>query len=249
MLLVLVGLVLTLALLAGGTLGWVGLFARQEQTTSFAVAGEVRHIVVRVGSGRVTVRGSDRADVGIERTVTRGLQTPSFHEVVDGDTLRLDGACPGVDLGPCSVAYTVDVPRSGSLDIDSGPASIEAGGILGGAKLRSNGGSLRVYNLGGDVDLSTSTGSISGSDLAATTVRVSASSGGVRLGFTAPPQQVEVHTGVGSIDVEVPPDQEPYAVSANGLRTRVEVAAAPDGSRAITATTGAGSIRIHYPDR
>jgi hypothetical protein len=69
-----------------------------------AFGAEVKSIVVRTGSGPVSVRGSERSGVSGERRSEHGWQAPVIEERVEGDTLVLEGNCDFVSHFWCGVS-------------------------------------------------------------------------------------------------------------------------------------------------
>ena len=59
------------------------------------------------------------------------------------------------------------------------------------------------------------------------------------------PQDLTVSTSAGSVDVEVPDEVYRVDAHASAGSAHVEVRTDPDATRRITASTSAGSIRIH----
>jgi hypothetical protein len=247
--LVVVGGAITLFLLAVGTFTVADSLGRTTETTSLSFAGPVRHVNVSMHSGRLVIRGTDREDVRGERRVTHGLQTPTWRESVDGDTLTISGGCPILTGVWCDVSYTIDVPAGVTIDAENGAGSIDASGLSGDLRLRSGAGSVTIDDVSGKLDLMSGAGSVQATRVRSSTVVAESGAGSVDLIFIAAPDLVRAQAGAGSVDIEVPRDGAPYDVSSMGKSHRedVEIATDPASKRTIDAEAGAGSVYVHYP--
>jgi len=250
-LLVLTGGLITLAMLSVCTFTVADALGRTTETTSFTFPDTVKRINIRVHSGVLVLRGGDRTDIRGERRVTHGLQTPSFEEVVEGDTLTLVGGCPIVTAVWCDVSYTIDVPASIAIHAENGAGSIDAGGLSGPVTLRSGAGSVTLDDVSGRLDLSAGAGSVQARRVRSTIVMAESGAGSVDLVFVEPPERVKAQAGAGSVDIEVPRDGSTYDLPSMGAghREDIEIATDPDSTRTIDAEAGAGSVYVHYPAR
>jgi len=111
----------------------------------------------------------------------------------------------------------------------------------------TSGGAVRLSRTTGPVKVATSGGAVTGVDLAPTFLDATTSAGRVALSLAKPPARVDVHTGGGGIDLALPVTDGGYRVTTTTKSGKVGVSVAQDltSGRAVTATTGAGGIRIH----
>jgi hypothetical protein len=243
------GGILTLAVLAWGTLTVANLIGRVTDVSPLSFGPQVKSIVVHTGSGTVTIRGSNRSDVSGQRSVEHSWQTPVLLEHLDGDTLTLDGNCKFSALAWCDVSYTLDVPHDVHVDVDSGTGEVSVANIDGDVKAHTGAGSIDASALSGPLDVETGAGSVSATQLTSPTVQSQSGAGSLHLQFVQPPIKVDAKSGAGSIDIEVPRDATAYAVSGttgHGSRD-VKVATAPGSGHVLQLQSGAGSTSVHYP--
>jgi hypothetical protein len=183
---VVTGIVVTVAVLGWGTFSTINAVshATTVDTLTFPAA---RAVVVRVDAGSVVVRGSDRRDVGIERTVERGLQGPRLDERLDGDTVRLDAHCSPTTDTWCDVSYVLDVPADARVDLESTSGPLTVLSVDGDIRARTSTGDIDLADTTGAARLDTRTGAVTGARLRSGSIDASAGSGGIRLQFAAAP--------------------------------------------------------------
>jgi hypothetical protein len=101
---------------------------------------------------------------------------------------------------------------------------------------------------GTQLRLSSSSGDVTGLDLASTVVDASSDSGEVRLGFAAAPSHVAAHSDSDLVDIRVPADGDPYAVTArsDSDSVTVTVASDPASARTIAASSDSDEVRVHH---
>jgi hypothetical protein len=250
---VLFGLVVLVPTLGWGTMSVANSLGHSTETTALSFGRGLRSVVVRVGTGRVTVRGGDRDDIVGERTVERSLQAPTIDERVDGSTLRLEGSCPNVAMIWCEVSYVLDVPHGTTVDIESGSGSMSVSAIDGDVRADSGAGSIELNRIGGRITADSGAGSIRATELRSTTTSATSGAGSVRLQFLEAPTLVTAHAGAGSVDIEVPHGDESNRVTNTrgsafrGNHDSVAVAVDSESARRIEVDSGAGSVRVHYP--
>jgi hypothetical protein len=251
-LLVLVGGLITVAMLAIGTFTVADSLGRRTEVTQLLLSDvPINHIKIDVQGGSVVLRGGDRRDVRGERRVTHGLQEPSLREVIAGDTLTITGGCPIVSGVWCEVSYNLEVPVAVSIDAENGAGSIDASGLSGSLRLHAGAGSIDLDDASGDLDLKAGAGSIDATRVRSARVVAESGAGSVNVVFVAPPTRVKAQAGAGSVDIEVPRDEATYNVVSlgRGKGDGVDIATNPDSSRSIDADAGAGTVSIHYPER
>jgi DUF4097 and DUF4098 domain-containing protein YvlB len=207
---------------------------------------EVTGVDVQIDSGRVDVVGTGATDARIER-VRHYLRTPPALEesVVDG-ILRVRGTCPRFVALGCAVDLRVQVPPTASVRVRTGNGSVSVDGMVNGAEVTTSAGPVRLLRTGGALRATTSAGSIEGVDLAPAYLDARADAGRIRMSFAEAAGRVDVQTAAGSIDLGLPGDGGYRVTTATDAgRVDVTVADDPGSSRAVTARTDAGDIRIH----
>ena len=249
-------------------------------STELRVDGEgIFSSQVRSGRGdRVRVRNRGRgveawAEVTVR--VPRGATASVHHgmgslvsEGVDGDLL----------LRSASGSVTVEDHR-GELEVELGSGRVEAAGVSGsGITLATGSGSVVARGLkGGVVRIQTGSGSLTVSSVEASTLRLGTGSGSVALddvesprvsvrtgsgrvlgNLLVAPEELEVQTGSGGVQIDVPRGTGaaldirtgsggievdlPVQITSS-RRTRLQ-GSLGDGSGTIRITTGSGGVRI-----
>lgn len=228
-----------------------GLLARKVETQPVRIQGPegIERIVIRQDRGSIILRGQDRSDVGGEQSVTSGLRAPTLTQRIEGRVLTLETSCFGFEASWCGVAYTLDVPATAAVDIESGTGSITLVGMRGAARVTTGAGSVNLVDPEGVLDLESGAGSIHGTGIRSSRVAAESGAGAVRLEFVNPPERILAESGAGSVDIVVPLDEVPYAVTSEEGVGAVEigVVTSPTATRSIQANAGAGSVRIRYP--
>jgi hypothetical protein len=243
------GALFTIAVLFWGTVSLVNIIGHVTEVQPVAFGPNIKAIVIRSGSGPISIRGAERADITGQRTIEHGWQDPTLDERLDGDTLYLSGRCELAALVWCNVNYSLDVPRGVRIDAQTGAGTVNVTGMTGDVEARSGAGGVDVSDVSGGLRLSSGAGSVRGTQLRSTAVDASSGAGSVHLEFVVPPDNVSVESGAGSVDVQVPDDGIAYQVtggSGHGSR-RIDVPTAPTSAHVVHLQSGAGSTRLHLP--
>ena len=98
----------------------------------------------------------------------------------------------------------------------------------------------------GPVRASTSGGSVDGDDLVAGFLDPSTDAGRIRVSLAEPSARGDLRTDAGNIDLALPAASGGYRITTETAAGEVDLGLAhePGANRAVTATTGAGNIRI-----
>ena len=222
---------------------------RETVVKEFPAAG-VTGVDIGNGNGSVTVVGSDTPVVRVTARISHGwARTGNDVELVDG-RVRADTHCPVFFTQFCSVAYTVEVPRTMALTVDSDNGSVFASDLTGDVTLSSDNGRVEAERLDGDLRLSSSNGRVSGRDLRADGVEADSSNGRIELSFVEPPRVVGASSSNGEVDIVVPDDRTTYRVDAGADNGSVSVVV--DQSRrsdnVITASSDNGAVSVRYAE-
>jgi hypothetical protein len=199
-----------------------------RRTGSSLVSSAVTGLVVQGSVGTVGITGGDRRTVSITaHLVYRGAAAVITRRVTGG-VLDLGYRCPARSRD-CGVSFDVTVPR----DL--------------GVTVRWDVGQIRLDGLAGPITARTDVGRIQAIGLSGPRIRLSTGTGTVSAGFTAPPREAVVTSGVGSVTIHVPAGAE-YQVDASTRvgSVRVAVPRAAGSGHVIEATTGAGSVTVTH---
>jgi hypothetical protein len=176
-------------ILLAGALRLVVLVLVNRSTETLDFRGPVHAVEISLVRGEVTIRGSDRSNPRVRRRLRHGLRKPRVEEQVDDGVLRLH-----VPSG--IVRYEVDVPRRAAILVTGSATSATVIGMTGPVELRSSAGTLE------------------GRALSTRAVRAVTSEGAIRLQFDAAPDDVEVTSTSGSVELTLP--DGPYDIETIG---------------------------------
>lgn len=223
-----VGVLITVPLVAMGTVSVVTWFVTTRTVAYEQVPGAVERLVLDTGVGDLTVRTEDRtgADVTIER---RGaFSTPHSSKTFQDGVLTLKGWCDnGVVVGGnCSVDFVVVVPRGTVIDVRNGVGQI---------RVRGADAALTARSSVGDVDLT---------ELTSPTVTATCDTGELTATFAGPPRAVRLDTSVGEAKVYVPLDGTRYRVDLKSDvgDERLQLPSDPAADRTISVTSSVGDV-------
>lgn len=225
--------------------GLTELFPVEDRAT-LAQPGPIRTVEVDVEVGRVEVVAGQGDEARITRTRRYLRGAPAVREELVGGVLRIEAECQRIFVVGCSVDYRLEVPAGVSVIVRSERGSVSVADITGMVEVDAGAGSVRLTGTKGPVRVETSAGRVEGVDIAAEYLDATTGAGSIRLSFTDPSGRIGLKTGAGNIDLTLPAVAGGYRVAtdAGAGDVQVTVDQNPGGNRAVTATTGAGNIRI-----
>lgn len=241
------------ALFAVGSIGWgtfhttVALAHGIEHEVHRFDAADVQRIVVRTGSGHVTVAAEPTDTIVVNADVHTSIGGNRFHVQLDAGTLELRSTCRWYEVW-CAADVTISAPPSVELDLRSDNGNVGVHGSDAPVHAHSHNGRVELIDVGGPIAASTSNGRVTGEALRSTDVEASSRNGSVNLSFTVPVHQVRGSSSNGSVTVRVPDAPGAYRVDAstsNGRRT-VEVRTDPAATDSITARSENGDVTVRY---
>ncbi|MFA1551997.1 DUF4097 family beta strand repeat-containing protein [Actinomadura chokoriensis] len=126
-------------------------FGTHHEDRSYTAPGGVTKLKLQAGGGRVEVTASDSPGIRVSERLrwSHHKNKPRVKHVTEGDTLNLSSKCATQVIGfsACGVTYRVQVPRSTPVEISARDGSINASGLAGTVKLHSDNGSITATNL------------------------------------------------------------------------------------------------------
>lgn len=258
------GVALSVLLVAWGAVTLAGLLSRVTENRSGAFSG-VGTVDLDLDFESVEVVGSSSVtDVSMERSYTWSMAKPSIGARQVGDRLLLTSSCPFNPGRSCSGRLRLLVPAglrvqgdtgdghltlrdlTGPVTVSTSDGGVEASGLTGAVTVTTRDGGIDVSGVRGRLAVTTRDGSVNATALRSADVTAKSGDGGVRLAFAVPPTSVRAESGDGSVDITVPKDGSPYDVVADtgdGSR-QVSVPTDPSSSRRIEVRTRDGGIRI-----
>jgi hypothetical protein len=246
--LLLVAALLALALVAGGTLSVLDLAARHTTTERASYDG-VRALVIEDASDVRLTRAPAGAPLQVLARVTEGLRTPSRSAQRDGDgTLRLSSSCPSFFGGFCDVDYEIRVPSGTLVRARAAGGDIVAADLVSERPidLESSAGDVTATDLSAPaMRLSSSAGDVSARGLSADRIEVDSSAGDVSVALAAPATRLLAHSSAGDLDVLVPDAVYRLdATSSGGDVDSSEIRTDPGARREIVAHSSAGDVSV-----
>ena len=242
------GIVLAVVTVGYGCLVLVNVLGRRtyRSTQRFPLTNVVQ---LQGGDDQLTIVPDAVDHVVVQQTVRRGIQHTRGSNVVDAaGVLHLGVRCPEWVPTSCDIATTVHVPAD--LDVRGSllDGSITASGLHGSFHVSTGDGSVHLDRQVGDVWIASGDGTVRLSELRARHVAVSTGDGSVSIDLAAPPDTVVLHSGDGSVNLAVPDDGTPYAVTTSTGDGSVhnDLGNDPRASRRIDAHTGDGSVHLSY---
>lgn len=227
--LVLVMVILGLATALVAALSWLPGSAETTRLVTESTTGKTR---VENPCGDIAVREGPAGVVTTRATIRTAWRSPNVSSRVKGDSVNVVVECPLWSFGS-SVSLVVEVPPGGSVTA------------------RSSAGSVRAEGLSADLDISSSAGSVTATDVTSSVLSAESSAGSVSLTWSAQadPKTIKAESSAGSVRVTVPDVAGvSYRVDADSSAgsTNVEVRTDPSASRTIRARSSAGSVTVGY---
>jgi Putative adhesin len=255
---------------AFGTIGYgiysaVDYMAHERKPTNVSFAG-VKAVKLNLHAGDVRLRTATSPTgrvVGI-RTISKGLRSPTFTEIVGSDgTLVLSSDCPYFSAY-CEVDYTLEIPPGVTVTGALSGGDFEAAGMAGDLAISTAGGDVKVVDAEGGIDVGSAGGNV---NLTRTTGRVRINSGGgnvtgrsqrgeqieidssggeISLAFSEDPTSISISSSGGEIVLALPPSRTPYAVDAStsGGDREISIATDPLSPRRMKLSSSGGDIVV-----
>lgn len=232
--------------LAGVAVAGLATFAAVTDRTVSTRPGPIRSVEVDVEAGTVEVVAGPANEAKVDRTRQYIRGAPMVRESLVDGVLRITAECRRfVPLG-CEVDYRIEVPEDAAVRVRSDRGSVRVENMTGMVEAETEAGGVRLSGTRGPVRATTSAGNIDGVDLVAAFIDAATDAGRIRISLAEPSARVALRTDAGHIDLTLPEAPGGYRVTTEtGVgRVEVDVAEEPTSPRAVTATTGAGNIRI-----
>lgn len=247
---------LALGLLAAAALVGCDEMANTRLDFSDTEQVAVKEILIRPGSGNVTVQTGETTTVDIKRVVRYRGAEPGQTYRINGTVLQIDTHC-----GPsCSVDYEIMAPKgvavrgdnhSGDLslagvstvDIQVGSGNVEVTGATGAVKVQTGSGDMRVADIAGDLELKTGSGNIDARGAGGKQTTARTGSGDVTITLTKA-GNVRTHTGSGNVELTVPPGSYRVDTRTGSGDEDLGVVSSPGGTYLLDLETGSGDITL-----
>ena len=247
-LLMLIAALVALFMVAGGTINLLDLMSRHTTTETTTYDG-VRSIAIDNAADVRLVGVPAGGPVRVVARVTEGLRSPDHEAGMSADgTLRLSSSCPLLFTGHCDVRYDVTVPRDVEVRARASGGDIVAEELTSDRpiELRSSAGDVSVSDVTApELQLSSSAGEVEARGVSARQVRAHSSAGDVAVAMIVAPDRLDADSSAGDVSVLVPDrfyrlDASSSAGDVDTGRTRID----PDAPRSIRARSSAGDVQV-----
>jgi putative adhesin len=202
---------------------------KHDRTTTTTINRHIERVVVRAGTGKVHLEGTESQRVMVREQLQWLWRKPIVHTSLRGATLTVSGACP--DTGPvnrCKADLDLAIP----FDAD--------------VVVQGDSGDISAERLAGHLKLTTDSGDVTARDLNAISISATTNAGDVDVAFTTQPVSVSANSNSGDVLVTVPSGGE-YRVDATTAAGDVHVEGVLRNDRAlrsISATADAGDVTV-----
>jgi hypothetical protein len=244
-----IGLLLVLGLLAAAASSVVAQFFRQHVVQTAPLAADVTHLVTTTDTGEIRVRTATAGEQPrMITTLNWSFDRPELHQTVTGNTERVDARCSARwFVGGCSVDVELVVPAATDVEMNTDTGSIYVEGTSGGVAATTTTGTVTLSEVSGtSVSARTNTGDVT---LLATgsnaVVAASTDTGDVQMSFASAPRSVRAQTSTGDISIRVP-GGDSYAVTAltDVGEKNILLPNDPMAARSLSAVTSVGGIQM-----
>jgi hypothetical protein len=244
-----VGCVVAVPMLGFGATQTAFALAHSQRTETATVpADDVAGVDVSNTAGRVRIIGVEGAtSVKVRARIDDGWRASGHSVTTEDGVLKVHGSCPNYGSTWCRVRYTIEVPNTLPVSIRA-EGSIEVTGMAAGVFASSDGGTVTVDRVDGDLVLDANDGSITAGAVRSDNVAADTLSGRISLVFAESPSSVSAQANEGSIEIVLPDSTIAYATDVSTSEGEVTdlVDRDLDSSRSIVAHTGQGDVTLTY---
>lgn len=212
----------------------------------------------RTCDGSISIEGAETSECRVLATIRAHARTQEkAQELAEQIQVGLEPSARGLSVvidkptiihnAGYGVSLVVAIPTETSLELVTSDGSVHVTNIRGTIAATTSDGNIRVEGVEGNVRLKTSDGSIHLAEMRGDNLEARTSDGGIRCQNIAVARLI-CHTSDGSVHVECAPDAprapEMAVTTSDGSIT---LAAPPDLSAVIDASTSDGSIHTSLP--
>jgi hypothetical protein len=205
-----------------------------------------RVLSVDLGRGDLLLTPSSSNHLEVRRTMRFSGRKPMVEERADASGARITIHCPAVPKPVCAISYQIAVPDSYVVDLHASSGGIDVRAlIMERLRIEVSSGSTHLEDLTGPVEITSSSGSITGARLGVAEFTARVASGRTNLDFDIPPQRVNVAASSGAVTIRLPAEGA-YDVEANsGSGTEeIQVPTDPASERRVTVSTSSGKVEV-----
>jgi hypothetical protein len=228
-------------------LSWLSNSNREESTETYL---DVTELVFDLENASIEVSAGGDETV-VDMSVSTGFLAPTVDLEQRDGVLRLVQDCPSIVFGwGCQSSFEITVPPGTVLTGGTSNGAITLMGLDGPVNIFTSNGAVAMSDVSSDVDVRTSNGAISGSDMTSDALEANTSNGSIDMDFADAPSDLRLDTSNGRVEVVLPADSPPFALStstSNGTVT-TEIRTDPAASDTIEIETSNGDITVRYAE-
>ena len=177
----------------------------------------------------------------VDERIRRIIANPPIRQ--EGNTIRIGETNDRALMNNISIDYDITAPAAVALNLRSGSGDLNVDHLGRFVSASSGSGNVRAQGVKGPAELRTGSGDIELSQDAAGDVKATTGSGTIRVhGFAG---GLNLRTGSGDIEAQGRLAAAARLVSGSGT---VRLTLPQDAKFNLEASTGSGSIRVHYPN-
>lgn len=240
---VLIGLIV---LVAAGLI-FVSAVSNRDQHARTEIFDDVSRVVFELDNSPIEFVGGE-GDVVVDISASTGFMSGDARLEQDGDTLFIVHECPSLFGVGCRASFEVHLPSETQISGSASNGRISLMSIDGLVDATTSNGAITVDDVSSEVSVQTSNGSITGTQISSERLEASTSNGRIDLGFVSVPSFVAATTSNGSIEVVLPDESPPYAVTTSTSNGQVttDIRTDPEAADTIETRTSNGDITIRY---
>jgi Putative adhesin len=240
--------VLTVAVLALVLLWLLSLVApTTTESSSFTVGAGTSSLYVEVDSGSVRLTPAEGETLRVQRTVRHGWREPDVEERTDGSRAVIEATCPTFLSSRCEIHYEISVPDGHAVEVSTSSGNVDVRGLRPQAlQISASSGRITVVDVDGPLDIRSSSGAVTATDLRSSRVTTEVSSGNTELDFSTAPTDVTVSASSGDVTLQLPSTGNPYRVRAesNSGQAQVDVPTDPGSARSVSVQVSSGDVDV-----
>jgi len=227
---------------------------RQVSGGAARVTGTVQYGLFRPGLTERALGGASALGVNCDGVndncdVNATLDVPARTAVTlasDGGNIAVSGFAGNLTLSADGGNMTGS-GLSGTIQISTEGGNVGAGNLDGPMRMYTGGGDLNGNGLTGDLTVSTEGGNVNANAVISQQVYVQSGGGEVTLAFTQPPQNLQVISEGGNVNLVLPNGGTTYDISAHAQGGNLNIPsglASAASHHTIAVTSGGGDITI-----
>ena len=206
-----------------------------------------RVLTVDLGRGDVRLTAGASNHLEVRRTMRFSGLKPIVEERADANGARITTHCPALAKWVCAISYQIAVPDGYVINLHASSGAVDVRGlIMERLRIEVASGSTHMEDVTGPVEITSASGSITGTRLGVAEFSARVASGRTNLDFALPPQLVNVAASSAAVIIQLPATDGAYGVeiiTASGAE-EIQVPTDPASERQVTVSTSSGKVKL-----